>query len=75
VATDLDAGMAQFVSHFAESNDPQYAPPVPKCETRVCFLSNNFKVPINIGELKKVRHILLFLAKIKRNLFFFERNI
>ncbi|XP_062200388.1 U1 small nuclear ribonucleoprotein 70 kDa-like [Phragmites australis] len=27
-------GMAQFVSHFAEPGDPEYAPPVPKCETR-----------------------------------------
>nr|AAT64947.1 U1 snRNP [Zea mays]AAT64948.1 U1 snRNP [Zea mays] len=27
-------GMAQFVSHFAEPEDPEYAPPVPKCETR-----------------------------------------
>jgi hypothetical protein len=36
VAADLAAGMAQFVSHFAEPGDPEYAPPVPKCETRVC---------------------------------------
>ncbi|XP_062206057.1 U1 small nuclear ribonucleoprotein 70 kDa-like isoform X2 [Phragmites australis] len=27
-------GMAQFVSHFAEPGDPEYSPPVPKCETR-----------------------------------------
>ena len=33
----VDAGMAQFVSHFAEPGDPEYAPPVPKCETRVRF--------------------------------------
>ena len=37
------------------------------------FLSNNFKVLINIGELKKVRHILLFLAKIKHLLFFLHK--
>ncbi|KAF0929147.1 hypothetical protein E2562_016386 [Oryza meyeriana var. granulata] len=27
-------GMAQFVSQFAEPGDPEYAPPVPTCETR-----------------------------------------
>lgn len=27
-------GMAQFVSRFAESGDPEYAPPVPTCETK-----------------------------------------
>jgi hypothetical protein len=27
--------MAQLVSHFAEPGDPEYARPVPKCETRV----------------------------------------
>ena len=37
MATDLDAGMAQFVSHFAGREDPEHAPPVPKCEIRVCF--------------------------------------
>jgi U1 small nuclear ribonucleoprotein len=26
--------MAQFVSGFAEPGDPEYAPPVPTCETR-----------------------------------------
>jgi hypothetical protein len=33
------AGIAQFVSGFAERDDPEYAPPVPTCETRVCFWS------------------------------------
>ncbi|MCH1921993.1 hypothetical protein L9G15_21550, partial [Shewanella sp. A3A] len=27
-------GMAQFVSQFAEPGDPEYAPPVPTCETK-----------------------------------------
>ncbi|XP_052169758.1 U1 small nuclear ribonucleoprotein 70 kDa [Oryza glaberrima] len=27
-------GMAQFVSQFAEPGDPEYAPPVPMCETK-----------------------------------------
>ncbi|KAM0866390.1 hypothetical protein ACQ4PT_042646 [Festuca glaucescens] len=27
-------GMAQFVSRFAEPGDPEYAPPVPTCETK-----------------------------------------
>uniref|UniRef100_A0A0D9XHC7 RRM domain-containing protein n=1 Tax=Leersia perrieri TaxID=77586 RepID=A0A0D9XHC7_9ORYZ len=27
-------GMSQFVSHFAEPGDPEYAPPVPTCETK-----------------------------------------
>jgi hypothetical protein len=29
------AGMAQFVTRFADPDDPEYAPPVPTCETRV----------------------------------------
>lgn len=29
--------MAQFVSHFAEPTDPEYAPPVEKGETPVRF--------------------------------------
>ncbi|KAF6983717.1 hypothetical protein CFC21_001846 [Triticum aestivum] len=28
------SGMSQFVSRFAEPGDPEYAPPVPTCETR-----------------------------------------
>ncbi|KAM0883447.1 hypothetical protein ACQ4PT_031636 [Festuca glaucescens] len=28
------SGMAQFVSRFADPDDPEYAPPVPTCETR-----------------------------------------
>jgi hypothetical protein len=38
LAVDMAAGMAQFVSQFAEPGDPEYAPPVPTCETRVCSL-------------------------------------
>jgi Na+-transporting methylmalonyl-CoA/oxaloacetate decarboxylase gamma subunit len=34
----LVAGMAQFVSRFAEPGDPEYAPPVPTCETKVWVL-------------------------------------
>ncbi|KAM0883445.1 hypothetical protein ACQ4PT_031636 [Festuca glaucescens] len=30
------SGMAQFVSRFADPDDPEYAPPVPTCETRFC---------------------------------------
>ena len=33
----LFEGMAQFVSHFAEPGDPEYAPPVKKAETPVCL--------------------------------------
>ncbi|VAH05097.1 unnamed protein product [Triticum turgidum subsp. durum] len=29
------SGMSQFVSRFAEPGDPEYAPPVPTCETRL----------------------------------------
>jgi len=38
LAVDMAAGMAQFVSQFAEPGDPEYAPPVPTSETRVCSL-------------------------------------
>ena len=38
LAVNMAAGMAQFVSQFAEPGDPEYAPPVPTCETRVCSL-------------------------------------
>ena len=34
------AGMAQYVSHFAEPGDPEYAPPKPNVETPVCFHLN-----------------------------------
>lgn len=33
-------GMAQFVSHFAEPEDPEYAPLKPDVETPVCFHLN-----------------------------------
>lgn len=33
-------GMAQYVSHFAEHGDPEYAPPKPEVETAVCFHLN-----------------------------------
>jgi hypothetical protein len=29
------SGMAQFVSHFAEPGDPEYAPPIKEAETPV----------------------------------------
>jgi hypothetical protein len=51
------AGMAQFVSHFAEPGDPEYAPPVPKCETRVdSFGCCCCKVSVRFGK------ILLYLV-------------
>ncbi|TQD89522.1 hypothetical protein C1H46_024921 [Malus baccata] len=35
---DLDEGVAQFVSKFAEPGDPEYNMPVQKGETPVSFL-------------------------------------
>lgn len=35
--------MAQFVSKFAEPEDPEYAPPVQEAETPVMFASSEMK--------------------------------
>jgi hypothetical protein len=51
------AGMVQFVSHFAESEYPKYAPPVPKREARVgSFGCYYCKLSVGLG------NILLYLT-------------
>lgn len=38
----ISAGIAQFVSKFAEPGDPEYAPPVKEAETSVGYLTSVF---------------------------------
>ena len=43
-------GMAQFVSHFAEPGDAEYAPPVQEAETPVGYLfsSRSYRVYVSM---------------------------
>ncbi|TVU32056.1 hypothetical protein EJB05_23774 [Eragrostis curvula] len=57
------SGIAQFVSQFAEPGDTEYAPPVPKSETRYVLMiscEDNYNFLIGYAEKKaKVRELKL----------------
>ncbi|OAY68706.1 U1 small nuclear ribonucleoprotein 70 kDa, partial [Ananas comosus] len=50
-------GMAQFVSHFAEPGDPEYAPPVEKAETRAEKKARIHKIRLEKGAAKAAEEL------------------
>lgn len=57
----LVAGMAQFVSQFAEPGDPEYAPPVTTCETKVYWYCCKFVFCINFNSFEAQSLVLHFV--------------
>lgn len=50
-------GMAQYVSHFAEPGDPNYAPPKPEVETPVCF---SLSIMLRLSDIYSLLCFVLF---------------
>ncbi|KAK0605679.1 hypothetical protein LWI29_029512 [Acer saccharum] len=53
-------GMAQFVSHFAEPGDPEYAPPVQEAETPVQRRARIHKLRLEKGAEKAAEELLKY---------------
>ncbi|RWR75810.1 U1 small nuclear ribonucleoprotein-like protein [Cinnamomum micranthum f. kanehirae] len=50
-------GLAQFVSNFAETGDPEYAPPVQKAETKAQKRARIHKIRLENGAIKAAEEL------------------